>query len=110
MAQPPQPAGSALRHVMAFSVSGSHFALLPLSLLSTPTLKADNNVADSCLRSNSLRSLWTHCLRMWCEIPVSKTQEGCPGLDQGRGGRQMVAEVCDGGRKGGGDVEVRCLF
>lgn len=68
-------------------------------------LKADNSVADLCLRS-----LWTHCLHVWCEIPVSKTQEGCPGLDRGRGGRQMVAEVCDGGRKGGGDVEVRCLF
>ena len=49
-------------------VSGCHFTLLPLSLLSTPTLKTDNSMADSRLRSNYLRSLWTHCLRVWCEI------------------------------------------
>lgn len=66
-------------------------------------------MADLGLRSNGSKTLWAHWLRVWCEIPVSKT-EWIPRPDAGRGGGRMAVEVCDGGKSGGGAVQVRHLF
>lgn len=66
-------------------------------------------MADLGLRSNGLKTLWTHWLHVWCEIPVSKT-EWISRPDGGRGGGRMAAEVCDGGGSGGGAVQATHLF